>query len=314
VDNTGRIASGKAHDRIVADLLEYGGERIKDINARTLQQLTAEIAEGTRRGYSITQLVEGVADEGFAGIKNLSFDNGLTVFGDLRAETIARTETALSYNRSSLLGYKEFAVRYVEAIDGHGDPDCQDRDGKRFEVDEALTTVDHPNGTLDWIPVTGKSWDEPSQPVVNVTVQNNLPGQAPDVKVYNDVATPALNIPPTEVNVTTPEVKVYNDVTVPEQAAPIVNVTTPDVTVNTPDVHVTSPEIHVAPAEVKVENTYTLPEQPAPVVNVTTPAQKAASGPLEMRIVSMPDRVTKRKVDRNKQGQITDTTDVEVDG
>lgn len=155
-DTLGRIVPNKAHDRVVSDLLTYGGERIRDINARTLQSLVIELAEGTRRGYSINQLIDGVADEGFKGVKGVTLDNGTAVWGDTRAEVIARTETALSYNRSSLLGYREFAVQYVQAIDGDGDPQCADRNGREYEVDDALGMADHPNGTLDWVPVTSR--------------------------------------------------------------------------------------------------------------------------------------------------------------
>lgn len=152
-DTLGRIVPNKAVSRITADLLTYGGERIVDINARTLQAITIELAEGTRRGYSITQLIDGVPAEGFAGILQVGMENGVGVWGDARAETIARTETALSYNRAALDGYKEFRVAQVEAIDGDGDEECAARNGQTFSVDDALAIDDHPNGTLDWIPV-----------------------------------------------------------------------------------------------------------------------------------------------------------------
>jgi hypothetical protein len=152
-DTLSRIVPNKAVDRIVDDLMEYGGQRIRDINARTLQAITIELAEGARRGYSINQLIDGVPAEGFKGVLNVGMDNGVGVWGDARAETIARTETALSYNRASLGAYREFQVKRVLAYDGDGDPECAARNGREFSVDDAFSMADHPNGTLDWAPV-----------------------------------------------------------------------------------------------------------------------------------------------------------------
>jgi hypothetical protein len=152
-DTLSRIVPNKAVDRIVDDLMEYGGQRIRDINARTLQAITIELAEGARRGYSINQLIDGVPAEGFKGVLNVGMENGVGVWGDARAETIARTETALSYNRASLGAYREFQVKRVLAYDGDGDPECAARNGREFSVDDAFSMADHPNGTLDWAPV-----------------------------------------------------------------------------------------------------------------------------------------------------------------
>jgi hypothetical protein len=152
-DALGRIVPNKAVARITDDLLTYGGERIVDINARTLQAISIELAEGTKRGYSVAQLIDGVPAEDFRGVLNVGLDNGVGVWGDARAETIARTETALSYNRAALGGYKEFNVRQVQAIDGDKDEQCAVRNGQTFSIDDAYGIADHPNGTLDWVPV-----------------------------------------------------------------------------------------------------------------------------------------------------------------
>lgn len=152
-DGLNRTVPNKAVERVLADLTEYGGQRIADMNARTLQSIVMELAEGTRRGYSIAQLIDGVPAEGYKGVLNVGMDNGVGVWGDARAETIARTETALSYNRAALDGYREFNVKRVLAYDGDGDPECAARNGREFEVSDAFGIADHPNGTLDWAPV-----------------------------------------------------------------------------------------------------------------------------------------------------------------
>ena len=152
-DQLNRIIAGKKIDPILRAVLQYGASRIEDINARTKRAVQQTVAEGVRRGYSITQLTEGVPAEGYSGLLGVTLENGAPAFGELRAETIARTETALAYNRSSLESYKDFGVRRLEAIDGDDDETCAERNGTVFDVDEALAIEDHPNGTLDWIPL-----------------------------------------------------------------------------------------------------------------------------------------------------------------
>jgi hypothetical protein len=132
----------------VADLEKQGAERITGINEHTLDAVKASLAEGTRHGYSLDQMIEGVPDEGYNGIK------ALPEFDDARAETVARTETMLSYNRAALDAYGEFGVSEVLAYDGDEDPECAARDGQTFTIEEAMAIEDHPNGTLDWAPVT----------------------------------------------------------------------------------------------------------------------------------------------------------------
>jgi hypothetical protein len=311
----GRVVLSPAVKRIVADLLQYGGERITAINERTRDAITAQLVEGARRGYSVNQLIEGVASEGFGGVHQALLDNGVTAFDPYRAEVIARTETALSYNRAALNGYREYQVREVQAIDGDGDPECADRNGQTFAIDEALAIEDHPNGTLDWVPVLDKAVHQPfhvslepsfkvephfaihqgsvtvEQPTIEVlpapvTVQASeapVVNIAPaDVKVINEVVTPTV-----EVTVPVPSV------TVEAQEPTVVNVAAPNVTVE--------PTFNVPPATVSVE----IPPIKVPNVKVQMPDSFA--------ITSMPDRVTERKVKRNKAGGIESTTDVETD-
>lgn len=285
-DSLGRVVPNKAHARVVEDLLTYGGSRIADINARTLQSIVIELAEGARRGYSITQLIDGVPSEGFKGVLNVGMDNGIGVWGDARAEMISRTETMLSYNRSSLLGYREFQVKYVQAIDGDAHEPCQSRNGREFLVDEALGMADHPNGTLDWVPVLDKAWHAPS--------------------IHVEQA-------PVTVNVGAPEPQVIN-VTLPEQPAPVVNVAPASVTVNVPEQ--LPPIVTVAAPKAPVVNVTT----PAPVVNVKAadnPAQiiKVEPAPVtvnvdSVRVTSLPDRA--HRLQRDKQGKPTGSVETDA--
>ncbi len=152
-DNLGRVVLGGSVNRVLSDLVTYGGDRITNINETTRLAVQTQITEGVRRGYSIPQLVGGVPAEGFAGVQNALLDNGVAAFDPYRAEVISRTETALSYNRAAIRGYDQFGVKEVEAIDGDGDLECAARNGLTFSVEDALAIEDHPNGTLDWVPV-----------------------------------------------------------------------------------------------------------------------------------------------------------------
>ena len=156
-DNLKRMVGKFEINHVIDDLLTYGGERIVGINAATKAAVQTILTEGTRRGYSLNQLIEGVPDESYGGLKGALLDNGAAAFDDLRAETIARTETMLSYNRAAVSGYGAFGVERLQAYDGDGDAECAARAGEIFSVDEALSIEDHPNGTLVWSPVIDKA-------------------------------------------------------------------------------------------------------------------------------------------------------------
>jgi phage portal protein BeeE len=177
-------------NNVLSDLTRYGGSRITDITERTRKALVSEVSEGVRRGYSIPQIIDGVPAEAFNGVAKAAMDNGVEVFGDARSEMIARTETALSFNRAALRGYGEFGVREVVAFDGDKDAECAARDGVTFALDDAQNITDHPNGTLDWAPVVPyfeKAVVEPQPPVVNVKVDNVIPMPMRTVIEYDDL-------------------------------------------------------------------------------------------------------------------------------
>jgi hypothetical protein len=152
-DATDRVVMPKTISKVLDDALKSAGLRITGINEVTRKAVAEQIAEGIRRGYSVSQIVDGVPSEAYQGVRQATAGNGMIVFDDLRAETVARTETMLAYNESALRGYREYRVREVVAIDGDHDAECAVRDGNTYTVDDALSITDHPNGTLDWIPV-----------------------------------------------------------------------------------------------------------------------------------------------------------------
>jgi hypothetical protein len=322
--NTGRIIAAKAVDRVIAEILARSGLRITDINETTRKSIAETLEIGVGRGYSIPQLVNGVPREAFGGVQGALTANGVQVWDNYRAEVIARTETMNAYNEAALLGYKTLAVRQVQAIDGDTDADCAARNGAVYSVDDALGIGDHPNGTLDWVPIT-KAHDEDRTVVdfaeaikaiaerpIHLTVNGspvsvttpeqtftvNVPDQAPPVV---NVSTPEtiVNLPAPQVTVKAGDVFVPQqdapvvNVTVPEQAAPVVNVEAPNVTVKAGDVIVPTPV---------VQNTVNVPEQHITVKSTG-----------EMRITEMPTRLTTRKVTGRTKDGISEVTDVETD-
>ena len=74
-------------------------------------------------------------------------------FPEWKADRYARTETRDAYNTSMLMTAKANNMTVVQAVDGQlgpTDPDCEDRDGQFFTIDQALRETEHPNGTLGW--------------------------------------------------------------------------------------------------------------------------------------------------------------------
>lgn len=152
-DTTSQVVVKGSVNRLLDEALKSAGVRITGINETTRVAVADQIAEGIRRGYSIPQIIDGVTAESYAGVRAAVAKNGIPVWDELRAETVARTETMLAYNEAALRGYREFRVQQVVAIDGDHDAQCAVRNGATYSIDDALSISDHPNGTLDWVPV-----------------------------------------------------------------------------------------------------------------------------------------------------------------
>jgi hypothetical protein len=77
----------------IADLRDKLGTRITRINETTREDITDQVAEGLKRGYSVVQIANGYPDENFKGIMGV-FDQA----SEYRAEMISRTESAFAFN------------------------------------------------------------------------------------------------------------------------------------------------------------------------------------------------------------------------
>lgn len=115
------------------------GERIVGISDTTRSKISAVIEDGVKAGLGPIDLSKLV--------------QGATAFDEARSEMISRTETMFAYNDAALSTYRELGSELVQAIDGDQDEECAARDGREFSIEEAYSITDHPNGTLDWIPI-----------------------------------------------------------------------------------------------------------------------------------------------------------------
>lgn len=136
--------SGKADvlgSAVLSRLMKSVGKRITGILDTTREDVQRLIGQGLDKGMGAAELGDLIENA--------------TTFDEYRAELIARTETAQALNHAALESYREYGVSKVRAIDGDDDEECAARDGKEFDLDDALDISDHPNGTLDWVPIVG---------------------------------------------------------------------------------------------------------------------------------------------------------------
>ena len=126
-------------DRLRATIRAKIGTRIQGISQTTRDDISRLVEDGIAAGLDPTELAASIEDA--------------TAFDEARAEMISRTETMFAYNDAALSTYGELGAAEVQAIDGDGDEECAARDGQIFSIEEADGIEDHPNGTLDWIPL-----------------------------------------------------------------------------------------------------------------------------------------------------------------
>jgi HK97 family phage portal protein len=249
------------------------GERITGINDTTRQAVQDAVAEVLEEAIS-----QGLSPDE-AGDLLADRIGGLAVWSDARADLIARTEMMLAYNDAALRSYDGLGVGEVMALDGDKDAECAARDGRVYPIADAYDISDHPNGTLDWAPV--------SKAVLKATVREPDVDERTLRRVLEEVLAQKAAL---ATQSTLPVV-----IQVPAQAPAPVNV----------DVHV--PE---QPAPVITVN---VPEQPAPRITVKAepvvmpaPAQKAAPLVQDVRIVDSTLPPKRRVVRRDTYGRMTE--------
>lgn len=146
----GEVDYDATHPTLV-DLLAQAQIDAVGINDTVRSMLQELLSVGTERGYSIAQLANGVPDDGYPGLRST-----LTEAYQGQAERIARTEVGRAALAAQRARYDAGGLSQVEAQDGTDDPECAARNGQVYSLDEASGIEDHPNGTLNWLPVIGE--------------------------------------------------------------------------------------------------------------------------------------------------------------
>jgi SPP1 gp7 family putative phage head morphogenesis protein len=165
-----KAAPAGAVERVMA----RGAARVTKINETTRDKIKDAIVRGLEAGVTINDVADSIEGIGAATIGGLDLGS---LFDEYRAEMIARTELMDAYNSSAIASYTDAGIEYVQAIDGDGDPECAARDGQIYASDDADSIEDHPNGTLDWVPViddSQKATSEPFRPIIPVDTADVL--------------------------------------------------------------------------------------------------------------------------------------------
>jgi len=142
---------------VVQEVLVQAPTRAAMIHRTTNKAIGKAVQIGIERGYTVTQLARGVPDDKFPGIRSLLTET------ENRSRLIARTEIMRTQNQTTVGFYKEQGFFYVQADDGD-DPDdtyidpgdgrtCAERNGLIYTTEAAALVDDHPNGTLNWMPM-----------------------------------------------------------------------------------------------------------------------------------------------------------------
>lgn len=125
------------------------GALITRVNDTTRDAIAREVELGMARGYSINQIANGFDAEGYRGVMGV-FDEATT----MRAERIARSETAMIYNAAANAGYEEAGVTHVEVMDGTGDDVCAAAAGSVWTLAYAnANPIGHPNCVRAFAPI-----------------------------------------------------------------------------------------------------------------------------------------------------------------
>lgn len=138
-----RFGKAELRDAVLEKLLRSSGIRIKGIAETTRERVREIVAQGVADGLSAAELGDRL--QGASGL-----------FDELRAETIARTETATVLNEAAIAQYGEFGVEQVTVVDGDGDDACAEADGQTWSLAEAeANPIAHPNCVRTFTPLVG---------------------------------------------------------------------------------------------------------------------------------------------------------------
>lgn len=218
----GKASAVELRDPVIERLLRGAGVRIKGISETTRLRVVDIVRQGIADGLSAAQLGDRI--EAASGL-----------FDELRAETIARTETATVLNQAALAQYTEFGVDRVQVVDGDEDDACAEADGAIWTVDQAeADPIAHPNCVRTFTPLVGEAKAMAVEPMDPVT------GMADAVRLLAETMAnrpaPTITVPVTVENRVDPTpVTVENHTTVQPAPVTVTPVAIPAPIVTMPD-------------------------------------------------------------------------------
>jgi hypothetical protein len=143
-------------DAVVDAIVERGVTSVGRVNDTTFERVEGVVAEGIRRGYSVSQIANGFPGEGYVGVVGV-FDEAIA----LRSALAAQHESVLLFNSATLAVYGTDDVSRVEVLDGegcgwknHDDPDLADG-STRSTADALEHLLAHPHCARLFLPLAG---------------------------------------------------------------------------------------------------------------------------------------------------------------
>jgi SPP1 gp7 family putative phage head morphogenesis protein len=120
---------------------------LEGITAAMDQKISRILAHGVAEGWGPREIARDISEEIAAISRN-------------RAEVLARTEVISAHAEASLNAYEEAGIEGVEveaewstAGDDRVCPECEEMEGKTFDLDEAKGMIPlHPQCRCAWIP------------------------------------------------------------------------------------------------------------------------------------------------------------------
>ena len=147
--------AGPVAGTAVERVLRRGAARVTKINRATRDEVAAILATAVEQEVPLLDVADAL-EAGTDLTPLIGRSGGVVADLGYRAEMIARTELMDAYNAASLYSYSDAGIEMVQAVDGTGDEECPAREANSpYTVDEADAIEDHPNGTLEWLPVLG---------------------------------------------------------------------------------------------------------------------------------------------------------------
>jgi len=138
---------------------------IGSVSGRVKKEVLEQVSKGLQHGLTYRQIAQGgTFTSGIAGEGDVTIKGVQGVYEEYKTwqgERIARTEAAVTFNRTSATLMRDAAITHVDIADGDEDEDCALANGSRWTLAKYEgNPIGHPNCTRIGLPVIELS--EPS--------------------------------------------------------------------------------------------------------------------------------------------------------